>query len=170
VLDTLGGMDGQVDSFEYLLSRLLGQTLAESQSPVWRGELRRGPKLQQLREELVTVFSMLAGLGHAGQEAAERAYRAGMNHLLGLVEIPAYRPGGLVPRALDTALQRLDTLRPTIKREILRSLHEVVSFDGRRVAAELELLRVIAALLHCPLSADYRWIGLGGMISPVDGS
>jgi hypothetical protein len=59
------------------------------------------------------------------------------------------------PVALDTALLRLDGLRPLIKEELLESLKMTVRFDNRQTPSESELLRVMAGLLHVPLSIDY---------------
>jgi division protein CdvB (Snf7/Vps24/ESCRT-III family) len=53
--------------------------------------------------------------------------------------------------ALDSALARLDRLKPADKETLVRALATVVTHDGRMVAAELALLRAACALIHVPL-------------------
>jgi hypothetical protein len=59
-------------------------------------------------------------------------------------------PGDWVA-ALDSALPRLDRLRPADKEVLVRALAAVVTHDSRMVVAELELLRAVCALIHVPL-------------------
>ncbi|MDH3924424.1 MAG: TerB family tellurite resistance protein, partial [Xanthomonadales bacterium] len=52
---------------------------------------------------------------------------------------------------LDSALPKLDRLRPAEKEKLVAALVEVVQHDGSLAASELELLRVICDLVHVPL-------------------
>ena len=53
---------------------------------------------------------------------------------------------------VDQALNQLESLRPIAKELLLEGLDATVKFDGEIVPAERELVRVIAASLHCPVS------------------
>jgi hypothetical protein len=52
---------------------------------------------------------------------------------------------------LDRALMRLDRLPPLVKQELIAALVIVILHDRQITLAESELLRVMCALLHCPL-------------------
>jgi len=149
--------DGRVDVFEFLLARVISQHLWESQNP---GAVRvSGNKaLAACRDDCLTVMTVLARQGHAdghgdgqgGNVAAQAAFEAGCETL-------GVDPGEAMPEpgdwvaALDSALSRLDRLRPADKEILVRALAAVVTHDGRMVVAELELLRAACALIHVPL-------------------
>jgi division protein CdvB (Snf7/Vps24/ESCRT-III family) len=63
-------------------------------------------------------------------------------------------PGHWPPK-LDAALSRLDRLRPEAKEQLVAALVTAISHDGRMTVPESELLRVICAVLHCPLPPLY---------------
>ena len=152
VLETVKALidtDGRVSVFEYLLARVISQYLWESQNP---GAVRAsgGKTLASCREDARAVMTVLANLGHDDEAAAQAAFSAGCD-LLGADS------GGPVPvpeswaATLDTALPRLDRLKPADKETLVRALAAVVTHDGRMVPAELELLRAACALIHVPL-------------------
>jgi len=155
LVEALITIDNTINSFEYLLSRLLLQIIRESSRPRRRIKSQRSTKLNRYEYELGVVFSVLAQEGHTDRSDAMRAYRAGMNHLSSHHAWPSYHVPSDWPIALDSALQSLDVLRPLVKEELLESLKATVRFDGIQRASEAELLRVIAALLHVSLPLDY---------------
>lgn len=155
LVERLITIDNTINSFEYLLSRLLLQNIRESRQPRRRTSTRRLDKLDHYAYELGIVFSVLSKAGHADREDAMRAYQAGLGHLASRQSWPPFHVPADWPSALDTALQRLDGLRPLVKEELLESLKVTVRFDNRETASESELLRVMAGLLHVPLSIDY---------------
>jgi Zn-dependent protease with chaperone function len=152
VLETVKALidtDGRVDVFEFLLARVISQHLWESQNP---GAVRSsGSKtLAACRDDCLAVMTVLARQGHGDGASAEAAFRAG-------VEVLGVDPGEGMPEpgdwvaALDSALPRLDRLRPADKEVLVRALAAVVTHDSRMVVAELELLRAVCALIHVPL-------------------
>lgn len=54
---------------------------------------------------------------------------------------------------MDRALVRLDRLAPRDKERVVKALTVTIAHDGRVNVAEAELLRLLCALLHCPLPA-----------------
>jgi Zn-dependent protease with chaperone function len=148
MVDDLVRADGITTIFDYTLSRLLRQQLNETLSPQ-SVPSRTVPKLYTLRHEAQTLFSLLAQSGHAQTNEARTAYEAGMRHLL--ADVPPYTPPDPWVELLDQALLKLDKLPPMVKQELITGLTITVLYDRQIMLAEAELLRVICALLHCPL-------------------
>ncbi len=148
-------LDGQVNSFEYMLSRLLLQMLEENRNPD-SSSGKKQIKLHRLQYHLRTLFSVVAIFGHDNEQHAIRAYIAGMDNLFGSQQWPEYYlPVDWVAH-FDAALSTLDRVRPLIKEEIINSLMVVIGFDHDYRIEEYEMLRVISALLHCPMPLVLR--------------
>ncbi|GMW07502.1 MAG: hypothetical protein AMXMBFR8_22980 [Nevskiales bacterium] len=141
-------VDGAIAIFEYALTTLARVYLEETLDP------RRRPAAVTLAgatTELQTLFSTIAAHGHADEAARERAYRTGIALLQPQPALPAYRfvPGWA--NALDRALRCLDGLAPAQKRQLVAALAATIVHDGEVTIEEGELLRVVCAVLHCPL-------------------
>ena len=141
--------DGRIDVFEYLLARVITKHLWESYNPN-RVRLAGGKTIGACGREIVQVLGVLALHGHESVESAREAMQAGYDSLgLSLpIELPDRRDWVEI---LDSALPKLDRLRPAEKEKLVAALVEVVQHDGRLAASELELLRVICDLVHVPL-------------------
>ena len=147
-------MDGEISSFEYMLSRLLLQMLEENRRPD-SSSGKKKIKLRHLKFHLRTLFSVVAIFGHNSEKQASRAYNAGMVSLFGSQQWPEYYLPADWPAHFDAALAAIDLARPLIKQEIIKSLLEIISFDGDHRVEEYEMLRVISALMHCPMPLRY---------------
>lgn len=138
--------DGRVTLFEFALARLL---LVQVRDLVSTRESRR-VRVHRCGPELGDLFAVMATAGQAEPVAARRAYEAGLARLL-----PRHRPDFRPPEdwqaALDRALDRLDGLPAVVKREVLEALGETCAHDGRLGPGEADLLRAVAASLHCPV-------------------
>lgn len=148
LVDDLTRINGLTRIFDYALSRLLHQMLAETLAP--SAGSRAGLKLNALHSEVQTLFSLMAQAGHAEPEESRAAFEAGLRRLLPSLTL-SYAPPQPWVEALDNALMRLDRLAPLVKQELIAALAETVLHDRRVMLAETELLRVICACLHCPL-------------------
>ncbi|NLU78714.1 M48 family metallopeptidase [Micromonospora sp. HNM0581] len=146
---TLIRADGAINVTEYCLSRLLLAGLEESLRPDsrWRTDRRR---LTDARSAAAALLAVLASVGHPDHTEAERAYRSGVDTLLPGTPLP-YAPPENGVLALETAWPVLDGLRPTDKEQLVAATVAVISHDGMMTVAEIELLRTICGLLHCPL-------------------
>ncbi|MEV0154489.1 M48 family metalloprotease [Micromonospora sp. NPDC050686] len=146
---TLIHADGAIDVTEYCLSRLLLSELQEALRPDsrWRIDRRR---LTDARSAAAFLLSTLAQVGQADRPAAERAFRAGVAALLPGADLP-YAPPEDGVLALETAWPVLDGLRPADKERLVAAVVAVIGHDGTMTVAEIELLRTICGLLHCPL-------------------
>ncbi len=146
---TLIHADDAIDVSEYCLSRLLLAELAESLRPDsrWRTDRRR---LTDAHSAAAALLSVLAQVGHTERDSAERAFRAGLDVLRPGAALP-YAPPENGVLALETAWPVLAGLRPEDKQRLVTATVAVISQDGTMTVPEIELLRTICGLLHCPL-------------------
>ncbi|MER7460115.1 M48 family metallopeptidase [Micromonospora sp. NPDC126480] len=146
---TLIHADDAIDVWEYCLSRLLLAELEESLRPDsrWRTDRRR---LTDARSAAAYLLSVLAQVGHSDRSAAERAFQSGVDALRPGATLP-YAPPENGVLALETAWPVLDGLRPEDKQRLVAATVAVISHDGTMTVPEIELLRTICGLLHCPL-------------------
>ena len=151
IVNDLVNTDGKVDTFEYLLSRVLLLHLREAETPA-RANAGRGIKLVNSLAELHILFSVVARLGHReGGEAARDAYQVGMLSLLPSSDWPDYEPPDKWVAQMDTALGKLDRLPAVAREELVKALTLTIAHDGKVTVSEAELLRAVCAILHCPL-------------------
>jgi len=156
ILSTINQMvvvDNKIDSFEYLLSRMISKYLREAKNPS-RIRLHGRKELNDCISELSLVVSIIASHGQqtgnsSDLQQAQKAYRAGMadvgvNHT-NLSFTDNWQ------NELDTALETLDKLRPAEKSKVIHALSITVLDDEKLVTAEHEMLRAICSLIHVPL-------------------
>jgi len=145
-------LDGHIEVFEYLLSRITVQHLWESQNP---GAVRMsGSKsLSSYQDQAKRLLAIVAVHTHEAAQgtanSAQSAFAAGALVLGdGGLEMPVVADW---PVTLDQDLPMLDRLAPAEKQKLLAALVATVMTDGKAAVKELELLRVICDLLHVPL-------------------
>jgi len=152
-IDLLANADDKIDSFEFLLTRLIKQYLDEANLPN-RTRLHGTKKLKDCRNELATVVSILASHGQdratpQGLQLAQRAFKEGMSVAniahLNLSFSDQWQ------NDLDSALGKLDDLSPNQKSIVVAALVRTVLDDREILSQEHEMLRVICALLHVPI-------------------
>jgi Zn-dependent protease with chaperone function len=147
LLDGLIRADARVDPFEFVLSKLVRSHLLDAARPSRpRSAIRLGTRI----EEVKTLLSGVARLGHEDSVQARIAYDNGMHRMFGS-HWPPYAPVESWVEALDRALTRLDGLATSAKRQLVEALAATISQDGKVSVAEAELLRAICETLHCPL-------------------
>ena len=141
--------DGLITAFEYCLSRLLYSELRESMQP----KPRWGAERRTLAGSQAAVTTLLAALAQAGtpdQGAAERAFQAGTGRVYPQQRLPYIPPArGVVE--LEAVWPLVDGLRPQDKELLVAAAVAVIGDDGVMTVTEIELLRTICALVHCPL-------------------
>jgi len=149
LLDGLARADGEVDLHEYALTRLVNVQVRDALRPS-QGAAPGKRKLASRKSEAAELMTILAHYGHPEDRAgAEGAFAAGMSELEG--QVPAMpEVAGWIGR-LDDLLSRLDDLRPASKHALVVALLRCAAYDEQVVDDELDLLRVICALLHVPL-------------------
>lgn len=156
ILETINSLvtiDNKIDSFEYLLSRLVAKYLRESKNPS-RSRLHGKRKLKDCVQELSTVVSIVASHGQAnsgakGIQAAQKAFKAGMSSVG--INHTNLAFSDQWQSLLDQAIEVLDQLTPADKNKTVNALAATVSNDGVLVTAEHEMLRVISSMINVPL-------------------
>jgi Zn-dependent protease with chaperone function len=148
-LNALIAADGRVDLYEYCLAKLIHLQVIDSLAPAAASAIGR-VRLPEAKGDVAALFGIVAKYGHDDDVSASRAYLAAIADVLPGVPLP-YAPPDDFAGALDRAFPALDRLAPAGKELIITGLTRAISEDGTVRVAEAELLRVIAAALHCPL-------------------
>lgn len=148
-VETLVRADGRLSVSEYCLSRLVREELHEAmhRRPSWG---RKRYSLSARRSAGATLLAILAGTGHEQADQAAAAFRSGIERLFPGADL-SYQPPEQGVTALEQAWAPLDGLNPADKQLLVEAMVAVVSHDQRVTVTEMELLRTICALLHCPL-------------------
>jgi hypothetical protein len=142
--------DRRVSMFEFVVF-----TLVRSQFSARTGHAQPKYKaIKDVRDEVVFLLSLVAYAGvHRGPQADqefEAAFRAGAKEL----GIPDATPVGRGAVGLDDAggvLAKLRELAPLPKAVLVKGLFAAVTADGSIRVIEAALMRMIGAVLDCPL-------------------
>jgi hypothetical protein len=149
-VDGLVKADRKIDLFEFTLQRGLVARLDRQ----YKGRRRPRvvyPAMSGLIDEMATLLSTLAHLGHGDEEASRAAYVQAMTSLAGQ-QLPAMKsPEDSSLRVVSAALDKLAQSAPVIKKKFLRAALVVVAIDGEVTVGEAEMLRAIADSLDVPL-------------------
>jgi len=141
--------DRRIALHEFVVLTLVRHQLAAAE--------RRQPapeKLARLREHAAVLLSLVA---HAGTrpdasgpraDALKAAMQAGAD-AMGDITMPQYHR--LSFDQADAALAALKRLRPLEKEVLVKGLFAAVTADGVIRVAEAELMRLVGAVLECPL-------------------
>lgn len=152
VLDTVHAVvntDGRVSVFEYALGSLLQVQVRESLDPSLRRPFGRG-RAAQAGSAIAALLALMAQASHDNDHDALRAYLAGLQRVLPHEHID-YVPPVEGVLALETVWPVLDALAPDAKQALVEAVTAAVSHDGRLRVSEIELLRTVCGVLHCPL-------------------
>ena len=144
--------DRRVSLHEFVVITLVREQLAPKSKPGASGNRR----IAQLRAEVATLLNLVA---HAGvrsdasgqrQEELQAALRAGAKEM-GLSEAETLAPAPFTIESAGTALEALKTLAPLQKAVLVKGLFAAATVDGTIRVAEAELMRMVGAVLDCPL-------------------
>jgi Zn-dependent protease with chaperone function len=148
-LEAVINADRRVTVHEFVVLTLVRHQLAPQAQPPAADR-----NLADLRDEVLLVLSLIAHAGirtDAGgprEEALRAAMKAGLAEL-GLPEAAAVPSLNL--DAVSAALAKLNRLRPLEKARLVKGLFATVSADGTIRVIEAELMRLVGAVLDCPL-------------------
>jgi hypothetical protein len=144
--------DRRVSLHEFVILTLARSQLAPRGKPSQAGNR----KLAELRDAAVLLLSLVAHAGTRQDATGERgaalaaAMRAGLKEL-GLPEAGAAAAGTLTLETAAEALQQLKNLAPMQKAILVKGLFATVTADGTIRVVEAELMRLVGAVLDCPL-------------------
>jgi len=145
----LNEADGHIDVFEYMLAKIIAQHVWESMNPQ-KVRMSGKKSLHKVQDSALVVIAILARHGHESESGIQLAYQAGVTAIGAdrSAAMPLFDDWG---QALDAALPILDRLKPAEKEKLVKALLATVMADNRVAFAEMELLRVVCALIHVPL-------------------
>jgi len=149
-LQTVIYADRRVSLHEFVILTLVRSQLAPRARPGAGGNL----KLAQLRDPVLIVLSLVAHAGTRQDASGQRgdalaaAMRAGMREM-GLPEAAA--ASALTLETAAEALEQLKNLAPMQKAILVKGMFAAVTHDGTIRVVEAELMRLVGAVLDCPL-------------------
>ncbi|MGK0438348.1 MAG: Zn-dependent protease with chaperone function [Paracoccaceae bacterium] len=152
-IELLANADSKIDSFEFLLTRLIKQYLNEADLPN-KTRLHGRKNIKDCMKELSVVMSILSAHGQhrssaQGLQRAQKAFKEGMN-IAGINHMNLSFSGQW-QQDLDLAISVLDKLKPKDKSTVVAALVRTVLDDKQVLTDEHEMLRVICALIHVPI-------------------
>ena len=142
VADRLVAADGQIDPFEFAMTRMFRARLLPDVKAARRAEAIP-------REQAGYVLQVLAAFGTPDREQAAAAWRAGAAKLAAFVDLDGLKdraPNDLV--RFEGALQALQRLPPVAKRAFMEACQAVAGFDGALNETEENFLFAIADVIE----------------------
>lgn len=145
LLDALAGTDGWLALGEYVLVRLLRDTL-QPRSPA--PALAASPA--ELRRHTALLLSVIAIAGQHDAASTRAAYARGAAAAPLDALGPLLEAGEIDFPALDRAFAQLAATAPPFRRRLVYAMAEAAIEDGRLAPIEAELLRAACEALDCP--------------------
>ena len=150
-LDAAIQADRRVSLHKFVVLKLVHEQFTREQKVRPAGRKR----IAELREEALTLLSLVAHAGVRQDAAGDReqdlraALEAGAREM-GLVDAAA-APAEISLDAAAKALEALKGLEPLQQPVLIKGLFAAVTADGTIRVAEAELMRLVGAVLDCPL-------------------
>ncbi|HEY5649059.1 MAG TPA: M48 family metalloprotease, partial [Nitrospiria bacterium] len=143
--------DGALSFFEYVLSHLVIRRLDDRFSK----PRRKAVQIYRVRgaeTECSVVLTFLARFGSRDEKSAAGAFGAGEKILREpRTELEFLSLNDYSVMDLEAALDRLALTSPLVKKKLLAACLKCITFDREITAEEVELFRVIAESLDCPV-------------------
>jgi len=142
-LEAVINADRRVSLHEFVVLTLVRAQLAPKARPA------RAKKISDLKAEAATLLALVA---HAGTRA-DAALQAGIQAGAATMQIPESlaASAALTLESANAALEALRSLAPMQKELLVKGLFAAVTVDGTIRVAEAELMRLVGAVLDCPL-------------------
>jgi Zn-dependent protease with chaperone function/uncharacterized tellurite resistance protein B-like protein len=136
--------DNRISGMEWAMNHTLRHYLLE----IPAGAARYSSK--ELTTELSQLLSMLAHVSSKDNQEVQHAFNQAAKELQ-IAELVLIEKQKLTLGDVDTALEKLNQLKPLQKPQLLKALSQCVMADGKVSLREAELLRAVAAALDCPI-------------------
>lgn len=147
-LEILHRANARVTLFDFILLAMTRRELATGVSP--RRDRSAYPPAE-LAPDVATVLSALAVAGAQDEDRQAEAFALGAALLSLPEESMRFVPATEFSR-LGDALERIASSSLTLRQQTVRAGAAIIDADGMRTPDEIELLRVTAAALGCPMS------------------
>ncbi len=140
--------DNRVEPFELLMEIFLGIVL----SPAGRPPDILYRSVRAVLREAMVVLSFLSYEGNPGRpEAAEAAFRRGLDAIEGGLRGTLVPEIELDPDSVRTALEKLHASDFSVRKQLIDACAACARADGRVTVEEWETLRVFSAAVDCPM-------------------
>lgn len=151
-IDALIESDGRTSLFEFVLRRLVHDSLTGGGAP--RVAM---VSLVTLKADSAALLALLARAGHGDADDARAAFTAAT--LVAPLDPPWEMPDThkLGTKALDRILGHLAACKPAFRKKLVEACATVVLHDGKVTVAEAELLRAVSKALDCPVPPLLRY-------------
>lgn len=143
-MNLLISADQKISLVEWSLHRIVMHNLNPPAS------LERNYKLIQLKRECGILLSMLAQAGARELATAQAAFQHAQSEL-NIGELEFLPTGNIRTPHLDSALDKLNRVRPLQKPQVLKAMALCILHDEQVSIVEAELFRAIADSLDCPV-------------------
>ncbi len=107
-------------------------------------------RLEQHREEVAAILSVLARAGHDEESSVAESYRGG-TAMLGWPPSPPLPRERCTLDAIEAAARSLADTRMQERERLLKAAAAVVAHDGEARPIEVQLLRAVGDLVDCPI-------------------
>jgi len=140
--------DGKVDLFEWVLHRILTQSLYSQFEKIKppRGKVKN---IFRLEKEIAQLFSILASHSQADKQRCEDSYNEAVRTLD--ISVAFKHSDHFDFRQLNTIMEKIRELSPLAKEKVISAADVCVKADNSVSVEERVLLQGICATLDCPL-------------------
>jgi len=146
-LEAVINADRRVSLHEFVVLALVREQLAP------KGKPSQTKKVSELKTEAATILALVAHSGTRADATGKResALQAAMRAGATVMGIPENISIALTLDSANAALEALRNLAPMQKGVLVKGLFAAVTVDGTIRVAEAELMRLVGAVLDCPL-------------------
>ena len=141
--------DDQLTVFEYALETIVRHRLDRIANP--SEDRPRFKRFSAIRDDAITLLSMIAQAGANTNEEAARAFETGLEAFDAVSNPGAVQRVQAHPNQLNDALDRLAQTRPALKQQVLDACARCILDDDAVTDAEADLLMAVAEALDCPV-------------------
>ena len=141
-------LDNKVNLFEWSLQKLLFHHLQAVFDKSHKPRLGR-KELKRCSKEASILLSVLAHASRQEGIDSEAAFNVGAELLP--MELKFLSTDDISFESLNTALDKLNEVKPLQKPLLLKAMAAGIEADGQIQAGEIELLRAVAASIDCPV-------------------
>ena len=140
--------DGKVDLFEWVLHRIMTQSLYSQFEKIKppRGKIKN---ILRLEKEIAQLFSILASHSQADKQRCEHSYNEAVRTLD--ISLSFKHADYFDFRQLNTIMEKIRELSPRAKEKLISAADVCIKADNSVSVEERVLLQGICATLDCPL-------------------
>jgi Zn-dependent protease with chaperone function len=146
--------DQRIDLYEWCMFQVIRHYLDPEFVQV-KASRPRHRKPVHVRQQLRTVFSVLAWRGHADENESAAAFARGMESV-GLQSLQLRPLAECAVAEFSRAVTELADCYPLLKPRLLKGMAACAAHDEQLTAQECEILVAVAAVMDCPVPASVR--------------